>query len=87
MAYASRSMTETETDTRYAQIEKETLASTYACKHFTDYILGEKIHIKTDHKPLVPLLGDKQLDRLPPRIYGFRLCLMRFDFTISHVPD
>ena len=60
VAYASRSMTETET--RYAQIEKEALASTWACEHFTDYILGKKIHIETDYKPLVPPLGDKQLD-------------------------
>ena len=53
VAYALRSMTETET--RYAQIEKEALASTWACEHLTDYILEKKIHIKTDHKPLVPL--------------------------------
>ena len=65
VAYASRLMTETET--RYAQIEKEALASTRACEYFTDYILGKRIHIKTDHKLLVPLLDDKQLDRLPPR--------------------
>ena len=80
VAYASRLMTETET--RYAQIEKEALASTQACEHFTYYILGKKIH----HKPLVRLLGNKQLDRLLPRILRFRLRLMRFDYTISHVP-
>lgn len=71
VAYASRSMTETET--RYAQIEKEALATTWACECFTDYILGKQIHIETDHKPLVPLLGTKQLDSLPPRVL---VCLM-----------
>ena len=76
----------TETETRYAQIEKEALASTWTCEHFTDYILGEKIHIETDPKPLVPLLDDKQLDKLPPRILRFGLRLMRFDYTISHIP-
>ena len=84
VAYASRSMTETEA--RYAQIEKEALATTWACERFTDYILGKQFHIETDHKPLVPLLGTKQLDNLPPRVLGFRLRLMRFDYTISHVP-
>ena len=44
VAYASRSMTETET--RYAQIEKEALATTWACERFSDYILGMKIHIE-----------------------------------------
>ena len=78
VAYASRSMTETET--RYAQIEKEALAATWACERFSDYILGMKIHIETDHKPL---LGSKFLDSLPPRILRF---LVQFDYTISHIP-
>ena len=84
IAYASRSMTETEI--RYAQIEKEALATTWACEKFSTYILGMKFSIETDHKPLVPLLGSKNLDRLPPRILRFRLRLARFDYTISHVP-
>ena len=66
IAYASRSMSETEQ--RYAQIEKEALAITWACKKFSDYILGKPIQIETDHKPLVPLLSNKQLDLLPPRV-------------------
>jgi len=74
VAYASRSMTETEM--RYAQIEKEALATTWACERFTNYILGKKVQIETDHKPLVPLLGTKHLDDLPPRILCFRLRLM-----------
>ena len=66
VAYASRSMRETER--RYAQIEKEALASTWACEKFSTYILGKKFLIETDHKPLVPLLGTKHLDSLPPRL-------------------
>ena len=66
IAYASRSMTETET--HYAQIEKEALASTWACEKFTPYIQGKTITLETDHKPLVLLLSHKGLDSLP---YGF----------------
>lgn len=84
VAYASRSMTETEQ--RYAQIEKEALATTWACEKFATYILGKKFHIETDHKPLVPLLGMKDLDKLPPRVLRFRLRLARFQYTITHVP-
>ena len=47
MAYASRSMSETER--RYAQIEKEALAVTWACEKFNDYILGRKFLIESDH--------------------------------------
>ena len=84
IAYASRAMTETEQ--RYAQIEKEALATTWACEKFSSYILGMKVHIETDHKSLVPLLGTKDLDRLPPRVLRFRLRLARFQYSISHVP-
>ena len=73
IAYASRSMTATEL--RYAQIEKEALATTWACEKVSTYILGMKFTIETDHKPLVPLLGSKNIDSLLPQILRFRLRL------------
>ena len=84
VAFASRSMTETER--RYAQIEKEALAVTWACEKFRDYVLGRNFDIETDHKPLVPLLSSKQLDSLPPRVLRFRLRLMHYSYSITHVP-
>ena len=42
--------------------------------------------METEHKPLVPLLGQKGLDELPLRIQRFRMRLLHFDYTISHVP-
>ena len=45
VVYASRSLTETES--RYAQIEKETLSITWACATSSDYILGTHILIET----------------------------------------
>ncbi|KAJ8340687.1 hypothetical protein SKAU_G00353200 [Synaphobranchus kaupii] len=42
--------------------------------------------IRTDHKPLIPLLGSRALDDLPPRILRFRLQLLRFTYRIVHVP-
>ena len=84
VAYASRSLSETET--RYAQIEKEALAGTWACEKFSDYILGKRICLETDHKPLVSLLGSKHLDSIPPRILRFRLRLSRFLYDIQHIP-
>ena len=81
---ASHAMTETER--RYAQIERETLAATWACKKFSDYVIGKRLHLETNHKPLVPLLSSKQLDNIPPRIVRFRLQLMWYDYSISHIP-
>ena len=84
VAYASRSMSPTER--RYAQIEKEALAVTWACEKFADYILGRRFQIESDHKPLIPILSTKHLDNLPPRVLRFRLRLARFDYSIKHVP-
>ena len=84
VAYASRSLSETES--RYAQIEKEALAATWACEKFACYIQGKTITLETDHKPLVPLLSDKHFDDLPPRVLRFHLCLMRFNLVILHIP-
>ena len=59
------------TEKQYAQIEKEVLAIMLACDKFSMYVLGKSIKIETDHKPLVPLLGSKHLDSLPPRVLRF----------------
>ena len=75
-----------DTEERYAQIEKEALATTYACEKFSNFLIGKHFEIKTDHKPLVPLLWIKHLDSLPPRILRFRLRLDRFSYDIKHVP-
>ena len=63
VAYISRALTETEQ--RYAQIEKEALAITWACERFQDYLIGIHFHVETDHQPLVPLLSTKSLDEMP----------------------
>ena len=84
VAYASRTMSETEK--RYAQIEKEALSLTWAAEKFSMYLLGRSFCMETDHKPLVPLLSAKNLDALPPRVLRFRLRLMRYDFTIMYTP-
>ena len=82
--YASKSLTSTEQ--HYAQIEKEALGITWACERFKDFLIGKQFHIHTDHKPLIPLLSHKTLDELPVRIQRFHMRLMRFHFSISHVP-
>jgi len=80
VAHASRALTSTEV--KYDQIEKESLALTWACERFSDYLIGKLFHM---HKPLVSLLGSKQLDTLLLRIQRFRMRLVRFTYTISHI--
>lgn len=80
----SRSLSPTEQ--RYAQIEKEALAFTWTCDRLSDYLIGIKFHIQTDHKPLVPLFSTKNFDEIPVRVQRFRLRMMRFEHSISHLP-
>ncbi|UYV68520.1 K02A2.6-like [Cordylochernes scorpioides] len=84
IAYASRMLSETEK--RYAQIEKEALAITWACEKFKQYIQGLVITLETDHKPLVPIFTSKNIDDLTPRIQRLRLRIMRYSYKIVHTP-
>ncbi len=76
----------TSTEQRYAQIDKEALAFIWACERLSDYLVGLKFLIHTDHKPLVPLFSRKHLEELPIRVQRFRMRMMRFQFSIAHVP-
>ena len=82
--YASRSFTDTEQ--RYAQVEKEALAMTWCCEKFADFLVGlPSFQIETDHKPLLALMKTKQLDELTPRIQRFRMRMMRFSYQVEYV--
>ena len=42
---------------------KEALVTMWACERLSDYLIGKTFHIETDHKPLVSLLGSKNLNK------------------------
>ena len=56
------------------------------CERLSAYLIGLRFHIETDHKPLVPLFSTKQrLYEFPIRVQIFRLRMMWYDFSISHI--
>ena len=83
VAYASRSMTETEE--RYAQIEKEALAPAFACVRFHDYVYGLSFVLETDHKPLITI-SKKNLSDMTPRIQRLMMKLQRYDYNMIYTP-
>ena len=60
VAFAIKSLTETEC--RYANIQRQLLAVVYGCERFHTYIYGSNFVVETDHKPT--LVADAML-RLP----------------------
>lgn len=54
VAFASRALVDTET--QYAQIEKELLAVVFACTKFEDYVYGKATVVETDRQPLVTIM-------------------------------
>ncbi|GBN39116.1 hypothetical protein AVEN_39203-1 [Araneus ventricosus] len=73
-------------ESRHAQIEKEVLAVVWGCEKFREYMTGMHFNTQTDHKPRIPIFSKKNLDDLSPRLQRIKLRLMKFSYTIVHIP-
>ena len=82
VAFASRALTDTET--RYAQIEKELLVIVFSVEKFDQFTFGRTVHVQSDHKPLESILK-KPLHRAPKRLQSMMLRLQRYDILVSYV--
>ena len=83
MAYASRSLTSSEKI--YCHLERECLSIVFATARFNQYIYGQSFLVENDHQPLKSIFS-KAINRAPPRIQRFLLCLQRYDFSMNYKP-
>ena len=83
IAFASRALTETET--RYAPIEKEMLAVVFALHKFNQYVYGRPVTVNSDHKPL-EAITKKPLRNAPKRLQGMLLKTQKYDITVVYKP-
>ncbi|KAK7093532.1 hypothetical protein V1264_007265 [Littorina saxatilis] len=83
IAFASKALTETEK--RYANIERELLAVVFGCERFNTYVFGKHFTVQSDHKPLEQI-QKKSLASTPPRLQRMMLCLQKYDMNIVYCP-
>jgi hypothetical protein len=83
VVYASRSLDNTQQ--KYAVIEKELLAISFACIKFHHYIFGKQVDISTDHKSLVEIVM-KPLHECTSRIQRIRMKLLHYNLKVSYLP-
>lgn len=83
VAYASRALTDTET--RYAQIEKELLSVIFGLEKFHSYTYGRTVNVISDHKPLESIMK-KPLHAAPKRLQRMLLRLQKYDIILQYRP-
>ncbi|GFU21599.1 transposon Tf2-12 polyprotein, partial [Nephila pilipes] len=83
VAYGSVSLTQTQQ--RYAQIEKELMAVIYGLEHFNYYTYGRIVTVQTDHKPILGL-SKKPYDTISPRLQRMLLRLNKYNIQLEYVP-
>ena len=83
-AFTCRSLTNTER--KYAQIEKEALSILWGVKRFHVYLYGRRFTLVTDHKPLTTIFYPKK--EVPAmtaaRLPCYALFLAGFDYDIEY---
>lgn len=75
----------TDTEKRYAQIEKELLTIVFAAIRFHQYVFGRPVTVQSDHKPLEAIVR-KPLNKAPARLQGMLLQLQKYDLIITYTP-
>ena len=74
-----------ETESRYAQIEKELLSVVFALDTFEQYAYGRRVTVESDDKPL-KAIAKKSLRCASKRLQGMFLKIQKFDINITYNP-
>ena len=78
----------TDAERRYAPIEGEAAAISWALEKCRMFVLGcPNVMVVTDHEPLKGLFGDRDLSKIHnPRLFRLKEKTLRYRFTMHHCP-
>ena len=79
--YASKTLTDTELT--YSNVEREMLGVVFSILCFKDFTFGCKVHIITDHKPLITLFR-KNLHATSPRLICMLVQILDYNIEFYH---
>ena len=83
ISYGSRVLNETEK--RYSTTERECLALVWGLKKYKHLILGYKVHVLTDHKPLLDLFKKREFIN-NSKFNRWFLSVLEFNPEIKYIP-
>ena len=83
VSYASKTLTSAESN--YWNIECELLGVLFSAIHFKHFTYGCKVHVITDHKPLISLFK-KSLTPASPRFSRMLLSVLDFQLELMYQP-
>ncbi|GFW49989.1 retrovirus-related Pol polyprotein from transposon 17.6 [Trichonephila clavipes] len=83
VAYGSVSLTQTQQ--RYAQIEEGLMAVIYGLERFNYYTYRRIVTVQTDHKPILSL-SKKPYDTISPRLQRMLFRLNKYNIQLQYVP-
>ncbi|XP_028161637.1 uncharacterized protein K02A2.6-like [Ostrinia furnacalis] len=87
IAFASRSLGASEKN--YSQIQKEATAIIFGVKHFHQYLYGRQdpFILKTDHRPLLSIFGNKNGISVTSasRLQRYALILSAYNYTVKYI--
>lgn len=82
VAFASQALTQTES--RYAKIEKDILALVFVTRNFNDFIYDCSVMAKTGQQPLITILL-KPLHTASPWLQGMKLKLHSYNLDVIYI--
>ncbi|KAF2889987.1 hypothetical protein ILUMI_16186, partial [Ignelater luminosus] len=83
IVYSSRALTKSEQ--AYCLIEREMLGIVNGCIKPRQFLIGRRIEVHTDHRPLETLFK-RPLNKVPPRLQRMMLAVQGFDLHVVYKP-